>query len=819
MPKIVVKRKAEVYKEFPIRPFQSRITVGSEGDNDLIIADKKVSMHHLVIEKEGTAYYVRDNKSAFGTFVNGNRISDRTPIVSGDEIAVGEHTLIFENVLFEKSMLESEPEESTGSEDDQEITDDASSLASALETKLTSESNGNGGLTETAQTKTETTGSTEAVSAKVSTEQLTPHYLLAIHGPYLGKRYRLNFGITRIGRDQTFNDIVIRETTKGEVDTSISRRHATIVLDSGKYYIMDKRSKTRTRVNQKQLSEEDVVQLFPDDEIEIVSDRKSTIFRFEPESIMDFSYPKRAGTWWDRNAPWLVRAASGVCSLLLLILMVNFWSQARLINQQPNPFQVRESQWVFEQGFQPFTIQPNEAVANMLTLAPTAADLTGDGVPDVAYIDPAGHLNVIDGKTRKNAWGKSFDQQIQPSLGIVLADLNKNQLADILFPANNSILYAIDGKTGTEIWSSPLFGERFSGNPAVADINGDGLLDIFLCCQSGQIHIGKGQYGGPDWSSFQAESELRCTPSAGDVDNDGVAEVVIGTENGKILIYDGARENFSQVFSVNEELQKAKGSFYEDHQIRQRVAIGQLNDDNYADLVILTEQQQLLVLDGKEMKRLWFDEIESGLKDAAALLPPVLGDVNGDGRLEVVLATADGKIIVYEGTGKGSSQRKIIWAYVPESVEEFIASPILVDLNKDRKLDVVIAGSYDGLYLFNGPNGKLLNTTTPVNSTDDLIIGTPVVADFKHDKSLDILLRRNNDNFFLATTNSKIKPGSILWGQINFNAQQDGCNALRLASAAPRFMAATFFFLAMLVLIGYNIYQPIKRRKLFASAT
>ncbi len=817
MPKIVVKRKAEVYKEFPIRPFQSRITVGSEGDNDLIIADKKVSMHHLIIEKEGTAYYVRDNKSAFGTFVNGNRIVERTPIVSGDEIAVGEHTLIFENVLFENSVADLAADDIDNSEDEPEPLEESATQVSTSEMKLTSETDGNGELIDVIPAKAETSTPAEAPGAKVASEPLTPHYLLAIHGPYLGKKYRLNFGITRIGRDQTFNDIVIRETTKGDVDTSISRRHATIVLDSGKYYIMDKRSKTRTRVNQKQLSEEDVVQLFPDDEIEIVSDRKSTIFRFEPESIMDFSYPRRAGTWWDRNSQWVVRAASGVGSLLLLLLLISFWSRASLINQQPNPFQIRENQWVFEQGFQPFTIQPNEVAANILTLAPNAADLTGDKVPDIAYVDPGGHLIVVNGKTRKAAWSKSFDQQIQPSLGLVLADLNNNQLADILFPANNSILYALDGKTGTEIWSSPLFGERFSGNPAVADINGDQLPDIFLCCQSGQIHIGKGRYGGPEWSSFQAEAELRCTPSAGDVDNDGVAEVVIGTENGKILIYDGGRENFSQIFNVNEELQKAKGSFYEDHQIRRRVAIGPLNDDRYADLVILTEQQQLLALDGKEMKRLWFDEIETGI-EAASLLPPVLGDVNGDGRSEVVLATADGKLIVYEGAGKGSTQRKILWAYVPESVEEFVTAPIMVDLNKDRKLDVIIAGSYEGLYLFNGPNGKLLAATTPVNSTDDLIIGTPVVADFKQDKSLDILIRRNNDNFSLLTTNSKIEPGSVLWGQINYNPQQTGCNESRLPSATPLLMVAILSLLAILVLIGYTLYQPIKRRKLFASA-
>ena len=103
MPKIVVKRKAEVYKEFPIRPFLSRITVGSEGDNDLIISDKKVSMHQFIIEKESNQYFITDTNSAFGTILNGKKIEKRNRLSSGDVIRIGDHSLIFENTIFENN--------------------------------------------------------------------------------------------------------------------------------------------------------------------------------------------------------------------------------------------------------------------------------------------------------------------------------------------------------------------------------------------------------------------------------------------------------------------------------------------------------------------------------------------------------------------------------------------------------------------------------------------------------------------------------------------------------------------------------------------
>lgn len=809
MPKIVVKRKAEVYKEFPIRPFQSRVTIGSEGDNDLIIADKKVSMHHLVVEKEGTSYYVRDNNSAFGTFLNGERIQDRASIASGDEIAVGEHTLLFENVLFEKALLNDEQsdvfvvEAENGSENTiaplPPIPENTAEEGETVTDVLVAEK-----IDEESQP-------VKPGIRKAQTDGQAPHYLVAIYGPYLGKKYRLSPGVTRIGRDQALNDIVIRENAKGEVDSSVSRRHATIYLEGSNYYLMDKRSKTRTRVNQKQLGEEDVVQLFPHDEIEIVSDQKSTIFRFLPESTLDFSPPKNAGLWWDRHSHWVIRALSGLMTLVLIALISSFWSKASLIAQKPSPFKVNDQLYLAGDSQEQLFFQPADMASIMPGLTPAVADLDGDGYLDIVYFDKNQYLQVISGKTRSPLWESQLTYQAQFPLGVVIADLNKNDLPDILLPSDNSIIYAIDGKTGTEIWASPLFGERFSGNPVVADLNGDDFQDIFVCNITGQVNIGFGTYSKPNWTTLQAEAEIRCTPSAGDVDKDGLPEVVVGTESGKVLIYDGTKDNFTYILNVNEEFQKAKGSFYENHQIRQRIAIGKLDADDRADLVILTEQNHLLALDIKESKRLWFDEIES----SGSSLPPTLGDLNGDGKLEVVLVTKDGKVIIYDGMGKGGGQKKINWGYIPETIEEFITYPVVIDINKDHNMDVILVGSYDGLYMFSGNDGKLILETSPINKIEDLIIGTPMIADFNRDKNLDILIRKNNESFRLLTTNSQVQRSSVLWGQINFNALQSGCSSLSIQSGTKYYFAILFSVVLLVLIILYNVYSPIRRKNLF----
>ena len=97
MSKIVVKRKAVVYKEFQIKPDQKKITIGLDGDNDLIIADKKAGRNHLTIEKEMSHYYISNLKSEFPTYLNKKEISDKERIIDGDEITIGDHSLVFVN--------------------------------------------------------------------------------------------------------------------------------------------------------------------------------------------------------------------------------------------------------------------------------------------------------------------------------------------------------------------------------------------------------------------------------------------------------------------------------------------------------------------------------------------------------------------------------------------------------------------------------------------------------------------------------------------------------------------------------------------------
>lgn len=77
-------------------PLAAKITIGREYDNSVVIDNKLASRHHAVIQKIKDAYFIKDEGSTNGTFVNGKKIpSDKyVKLSSGDKITVGTSSIV-----------------------------------------------------------------------------------------------------------------------------------------------------------------------------------------------------------------------------------------------------------------------------------------------------------------------------------------------------------------------------------------------------------------------------------------------------------------------------------------------------------------------------------------------------------------------------------------------------------------------------------------------------------------------------------------------------------------------------------------------------
>ena len=112
---------------------------------------------------------------------------------------------------------------------------------------------------------------------------------------------------------------------------------------------------------------------------------------------------------------------------------------------------------------------------------------------------------------------------------------------------------------------------------------------------------------------------------------------------------------------------------------------------------------------------------------------PAAADVDGDGKLEIIAGqgthnTAGGSLDIYALNGEDLS---LLWNYTSTSGSErgFFSSPMFHDSNDDGILDVLVGSMDDYFYAFNGPDGSVIwkspkglhyiRTTSPMDDVDN----------------------------------------------------------------------------------------------------
>lgn len=77
----------------PVWVVEKLFSIGSAADNHLIIDDEGVDLLHAKVIQENTKYFLKDNNSTSGCFINGQRITQKE-ILPGDIIKIGNTDII-----------------------------------------------------------------------------------------------------------------------------------------------------------------------------------------------------------------------------------------------------------------------------------------------------------------------------------------------------------------------------------------------------------------------------------------------------------------------------------------------------------------------------------------------------------------------------------------------------------------------------------------------------------------------------------------------------------------------------------------------------
>lgn len=240
----------------------------------------------------------------------------------------------------------------------------------------------------------------------------------------------------------------------------------------------------------------------------------------------------------------------------------------------------------------------------------TAADLDGDGVPDVTCDNV-----LFDGGT--GAWVGAIDTPLKMPEGThLLADLEQDGVGEVLMSG------AVFDPTGAVVWSAGFdTSDPYADHdtqPATAQLDADPEAEV-LWVHTGALHVF--EHDGQPIGVWPTGDSGGGSPCVADFDGDGASEVVFGTYDHVFLFEADGTVGWS-VAEPGNSTSCAAFDF----------------DDDGASEVVIRLAADLVILDGRTGALRYADRL--GVTEDDETLPLVL-DVDGDGHAEVVVGDGD----------------------------------------------------------------------------------------------------------------------------------------------------------------------------------
>ena len=196
-----------------------------------------------------------------------------------------------------------------------------------------------------------------------------------------------------------------------------------------------------------------------------------------------------------------------------------------------------------------------------------------------------------------------------------------------------------------------------------------------------------------------------------------------------------------------------------------------INGDGVPDALVGTDgDSSLHVLDGKTGREIW--KFKTGYYVESS---PALGDVDGDGKLEVVFGSYDDYLYALNG-----EDGSLLWKF--KTGDDVESSPAIGDIDGDGKLEVVFGSLDYNVYALNGEDGSLLwKFKTGVN-----VFSSPALGDVDGDGKIDIVVA--SWDCYLYRFESTVKGGKVVWSRWHGDAYGTGAywNAISFAEANLR---------------------------------
>jgi len=364
--------------------------------------------------------------------------------------------------------------------------------------------------------------------------------------------------------------------------------------------------------------------------------------------------------------------------LIALVLLLLFATPNAVVRQTPKKLP----------GFTRFLLleQSSETSANV-----SIGDLNGDGFPDLV-LAKGRHWPLIDRVLLNDGHGRfpnphNLGDVADRSYSVTLADIDRDGDLDVVVgndAPDPKRVYANDGKGDFHLLSTfgrPEWPTRLA---TTADVNGDGLPDILVANRAADLkgpnyvcfNKGKGQFDA-DCFAFSHENATTITPA--DVNGDGFVDLIVPHRDGG--------QSYVYINDGKGGLAKRIPFGPADSQIRVSKA-ADLNHDGLMDIVAIDERRGAFIFFG-EKGTTFSQAVPITATKGVTPYALTIGDLNGDGAIDVVIGNVEAPSVVYFNDGSGRTFTSVTFGDNKGTVYGFAIG----DLDGDGSQDIAVARS------------------------------------------------------------------------------------------------------------------------------
>jgi pSer/pThr/pTyr-binding forkhead associated (FHA) protein len=664
MPKIVVRKKAEVLAEYRIGK-KNMVTIGSARGNAIALADKNISEQHCSITCRNGVCEIKDNNTIAGTKVNDKPITLKE-LQFEDVISVGSYSLVFRR--------DPRTDRKTG--------DEAFAVPKPL-------------------------------------------FLLGFYGRFEGKKYEIGLGETHVGRENVtpkgiYNDIILSG------DMTVSKGHAKFDRNDERCTLTDSGSTGGVAVNGSKVGQLNEVGVHVNDEIAIgrtifrIAEEGNENYSLPKQHnifLLKIRRPVLLGVTLLAVGASLFAIGRGMNGLSIAN------DKPRKIDVEINRFWTPEDNTVKTALSVEYDVTSSPAIgdfnndgkndivyfnsAGMLCAwdgrkgaslwksveifnsgksSPAIGDMNNDGIPDVVALSDTSMLFIVDGQTggiiSREILGGNV-AELSPCVG----DLNGDGLLDVVVCSEEGsvhFVYSAGFAQKMEKYSEFVEGPVYASPVVVATKKISPL--VVVCSNNSKIYFFDGKNRDKktvDLAEKTGKVHLMAAPPAvGDLDGDGIPEVVVQSN---VPQYVSAIDitHFDVNWTYFVEPVPPAGLKHSAPPL-----IGDFHGNGRGDVIVLSANGSVYALKGKTGypagELLWKTEIEGG---GRLIGPAAIIGSDKDGVTDIAFGTESGNLCVMRVGGQRIGADVMPTTRV--SNVPITSSLAIGDINGDGKVEMV----------------------------------------------------------------------------------------------------------------------------------